>query len=810
MNIESVRGRKMDRKAFRQSVETEVLILDGAQGTFLLRNLPAGYCFELASVEKPEIVAAMHAAYVNAGADIISTNTFGATRIKLQEFGLGHRAREINAAAARLARRTAGERAWVAGCIGPTGKLIAPMGPLDFDETYELFHEQALALAEGGVDLFLLETFSDLKEAKIAVMAVREAANIPIMASMTFDEGFKTFMGTDPITAANVLASLCIDALGVNCSTGPEPMLEVLGRYAITTETPLFVEPNAGIPRLEDSEVVYHISPDEMASYGEKFVEIGACIVGSCCGSTPEYTAELHGRLKGKKPHSRRVEPLLRLSSRLRTVEIGPDLPFCVIGERINPTNREELAMEIRKGKVGFIQREARSQAEQGAHLLDVNIGVPNVDEAQIMAKVIRAIENAVNTPLSIDSVNPKAVEAALRESAGKPLINSVNGEEKSLEAMIPLAKRFGAGLLCLAVGGGGIPNKAEERLAVLKRIVERAEREGIPRQNLICDCLTLTVSAQQKRAEETLRALRMVKEELGLPTVLGVSNISYGLPERSIINATFLSMAMASGLDAAILNPDDARMMESVQAASVLTVRDRDSREYIQKFVQKRNKKGEEKEAAPAMLEDWNIFQAMLMGNRNEIGILVEKALASGRSALEINSQILIPAIQEVGRKYDCKEIYLPQMMLAAETMQQAFKILEPHFGAAEAAFHATVLLCTVKGDVHDIGKNIVALFLKNHGFKVIDLGKDVSVEDIVRKAQEVQADIVGLSALMTTTMVEMPVVIEALRKAGSKTKVVVGGAVVTKKYAQDIGADGYGKDAVEAVKTVKSLVAQ
>ena len=807
----------MDKRTFRQRLEEKILILDGAQWTFLQASLPKGYCLELASLEKPDIIAKMHAAYIDAGADIISTNTFGGTRIKLQESGYGLRTHEINMAAAKLAgrvakehgnkKRTGSERIWIAGCIGPTGKLIAPMGPLDFEETYDVFREQALALAEGGVDLFLLETFSDLKEAKIAVMAAREAAELPVMVSMTFDENFKTFTGTDPVTAANVLAALGADALGVNCSTGPEPMLEVLGRYAVTTDIPLYVEPNAGIPRLENLKVIYQVGPDEMGSFGEKFVEIGANIVGTCCGSTPEYTAELRKRLKDKKPHSRSVENLLRLSSRVRTVAIGAGLPFCVIGERINPTNRENLATEIREGKVGFIQQEAQNQAEEGAHLLDVNIGVPNIDEAVMMGKVIRAIENTVDAPLSIDCVNPKAVEAALRESAGKPLINSVNGDDKSLDAVIPLAKRYGAGLLCLAVGGGGIPNKAEERLAILRKIIERAEAEGIDRRDLICDCLTLTVSAQQKRAEETLKALRMVKEDLKLPTVLGVSNISYGLPERSVINATFLSMAMASGLDAAIINPGDERMMEAVRAASVLTVRDRDSREYIQKFVRKK-KKTDAVEQVTVAAEDWGIPQAVITGNSEEIGTLVGKALASGRSAMEINSQFLIPAIQEIGRRYDCKEIYLPQMILAAEAMQQAFKILEPHFGASESAFHATILLCTVKGDVHDIGKNIVGLFLKNHGFRVIDLGKDIPVDEIVRRAKEFKADFVGLSALMTTTMAEMPVVIEALKKAGSKAKVIIGGAVVTERYAREIGADGYGKDAVEAVKIMNDLL--
>ncbi len=801
----------MDKETFRQRVENEILIIDGAMGTMLQPYLPADTCMELANIERPDVVAMVNSAYLEAGADIILTNTFGGNRIKLGEFGLKDRAREINVAAAKLTKKVVGNRALVAGSIGPTGKLVDPLGPLNFDEVYEAYKEQAVALAEGGVDLFIMETFSDLKEIKAAVIAIRENTDLPIMASMTFEESFLTFTGTDPATAATILTSLGVDAVGVNCSTGPEPMLEVVGRYVLTTNRPIFVEPNAGIPRLEDDTVTYEVTPEEMAHYGEMFVEIGASIVGTCCGSTPEHTALLRKKIKGKKPLSRNVPSLLRLSSRVKTVEIGAELPFCVIGERINPTNRDDLANEITAGRVGLLMKEAQAQVKEGAHLLDINIGVPSIDETKMMKEVVRAIENTVDVPLVIDSVNPLAVEAALKESAGKVLINSVNGGKESLDSILPLAKRFGAGLLCLAVGEKGIPKTAEERLTVLKQIVHEAEKVGIPREDLICDGLTLTVSAQQKRAEETLKTVKMVKEELGLPTVLGVSNISYGLPERSLINATFLSMAMAAGLDAAIMNPGDSRMMGTVRAASVLTVRDKDSKEFVKSHLRKKkSSKSVEKALVLSQGIGEKIYQAVIMGNRNEIVPLVEEALNSGKSALEINNQMLIPAIEEVGIKYDRKEIYLPQMILSAETMQQAFHVLEPHFARTEAHAKGTVLLCTVKGDVHDIGKNIVGLFLKNQGFKVVDLGKDVPVEKIVARVQEVKPDVVGLSALMTTTMIQMPKVIEALKKIGSSVRVVVGGAVVTKRYAAEIGADGYAKDGVSAVEMVKELIGE
>ncbi|MBN1894480.1 homocysteine S-methyltransferase family protein [bacterium] len=798
----------MDRKTFREWIEAEIRILDGAMGTLLLPKLPPGASIERINLDNPDIVRSVYGSYVDAGADVISTNTFGANRIKLEEFGLAGNVREINEKAARLAKSAAGGKAWVAGTMGPSGKLVEPLGPMTFNGIYESFREQAVALAQGGADMLLLETFSDLREIKAAVMAARDNTGLPVLASMTFGEDFLTFTGTDPSTAANVLASLGVDAVGINCSTGPGPMLEVLGRYLLVTDKPLFLEPNAGLPRWEDRTVAFQVSPDEMAFYAEKFAGLGANLIGTCCGSTPLYTAALVKRLKGKRPVSRKTASCLRLSSRVRTVEIGRGLPFCIIGERINPTNREDLTEEIRSGRLGLLLQEAQSQAEEGARVLDVNIGVPGIDEPAMMKKAVQGIENVTPAPLCIDHVHPAVIEAALMECAGKPLLNSVNGDEKSRRALLALAAKYGAGVLCLAVNELGIPRTAEERVSVLKSIVTHAEKAGIDRRDLICDCLTLTVSAEQKRAEETLRAMRMVKEDMGLPAVLGVSNISYGLPERSLVNSVFLSMAMASGLDAAIMNPGDARMKETVRAASVLTVRDRDSREFVRSHLSKK-KSQKAGDAVPAQTIESGIYHSVLQGNRDEIGGMVRKALDSGKSPLEINERMLVPAIEEVGRRYEAREIYLPQMILAAETMQKGFEILEPLFQKDHLIQKGVILLCTVRGDVHDIGKNIVALFLKNQGYHVIDLGKDVPAGRIVEAALAEKADVVGLSALMTTTMTEMPVVIDAIRKSGSGSKVIVGGAVVNKRFADEIGADGYARDGVGAVDLIKALTA-
>jgi len=798
----------LKRNEFANRVSHEILILDGAMGTMLQKYDHGQSCVEMINLEHPDLMKEIHLAYLEAGADIITTNTFGGSRVKLAAHGMQDRTVEINRTAAALVKSIAG-RALVAGSIGPSGKLISPIGDLSVDEAYAAFKEQAMALAEGGADLFLLETFGDLKELKLAIRAVRENTDLPVMAAMTFEENFLSYTGTDPETVINVITSLGADAVGVNCSTGPAPMQEIVGRYSQLTTRPIFVEPNAGLPQLDETGTSFQVSPEEMAEYAVKFVQLGANIVGSCCGSTPEFTRAIRDAIKDMKPVSRTVDTPLRLSSRTCSVAIGQGLPFGIIGERINPTNRDELAEALRQRQMGLIIEDAACQIKEGAGLLDINVGIPDIDEPAVMAAVFEAVEGSVNQPLVIDSTNPAAIEAVLKNCAGKPLINSVHGSKESLEAVLPLAARYGAGLLCLAVGEKGIPKTAAGRLKVLEEIIEQAEKAGVPRENLICDCLTLTVSAEQKRADSTLEATRLVRERLNLPTVLGVSNISFGLPERSLINSVFLGMAMGAGLDAAIINSGDKRMMEAVRAASVLTVRDRDSRMFVKSHQKKKKKKKKSSgKIRPESSSKPKIFKAVISGNRSDVTGLVEAALSEGISPAHINDEMLIPAIREVGLLYDNKEIYLPQMILAAETMQLAFGVLEPLFKSGETAGAGKVVLCTVKGDVHDIGKNIVSLFLKNNGFTVSDLGKDVDAETIVQQALEQDADVVALSALMTTTMVEMEKIIDKLKSAGSSARVVVGGAVVTKRFAQNIGAAGYAKDGPAAVKMIKELV--
>ena len=800
----------MTHDELRGFLGDRVVIFEGGVGTMLQEALPGVHVLELINVEHPDELLGVHRAYASV-ADVICTNTFGGTSVKLGAAGLADRAAELNAAGARLAREAAGDGTLVAGDIGPTGRLVEPLGDLGFWEAYDTFRAQAEVLAESGVDFILIETMSDLKEAKAALLAAREATGLPVVITMTFDETFVTPTGTDAATAANVLTSMGAFAVGANCSTGPEHMVEVVGRMAQVTSAPILVQPNAGVPELVGGRTVFRLGSEEFADYGGKFVTAGASMVGGCCGTTPGHIEALRSRLAGSRPVARDVPAALRLSSRMRTVEIGRNLPFAVVGERINPTNREDLTAEVLAGGTEIILNDARAQYVAGAHVLDVNIGVPGVDEALAMPRAALALENSIAAPLSIDSMDPAAFEGALVALAGKPLLNSVTGAPDKMDEVLPLAARFGAGVVCLAMDETGIKPTAEGRIAVLRRIVEAADRHGVKRENLIADCLTLAVSAEQERVPETLRAVGLARSELGLPTILGVSNVSHGLPDRGVLNASFLAMAMERGLDAAIMNPLDGAMMSTLRASSVLTLRDRDSAGYIREHMKRRKKGKVQAEPAAAGSISARLERAVVDGNVGDIESMVDEALAGGLEPRAINEGILIPALEEVGRRFERRDCFLPQMMLAAETVEKAFAKLKPLFPKDEGTGgRATVVMATVEGDVHDIGKNILASMLENHGYRVVDLGKNVPAERIVAAARDERADAVALSALMTTTIGQMPIVIGRLRDEGLRCKVMVGGAVVTQRYASSIGADGYAKDAARAVTALKELLRQ
>ncbi|GAB6157815.1 homocysteine S-methyltransferase family protein [Desulfotomaculum varum] len=797
--------------SFKERIKKEILVVDGAMGTLLQqRGLPAGWCPEEWNLSRPAAVQEVHELYLAAGADIITTNTFGAIRLKLADYGLDHLVREINLAAVSLAREAARPcGAMVAGSVGPLGKFLQPLGTMTFDEAYEQFYEQCRALVEAGVDLILFETFGDIGEMRAALIAAADAGPIPVVASFTFDETGRTFTGTDPETAAVVVERLGVSAIGVNCSVGPRELVPVVQQLTQSTNLPVLVSPNAGMPEMVEGRTVFRETPAAMAEYAARFVAFGASLLGGCCGTTPEHIKAIQQSVKGLSLKERRRDFGLRVASRVKTVTVHPQAMPVAIGERLNPTGKKALQAEIREGKTEITRRDALAQVAAGAAILDVNVGVGGVDQVAAMERAVHAVQVLVDAPLCIDSTDPAVIEQALKIYHGKAIINSVNGEEKSLQTILPLAKRYGAALIGLTLDEGGIPATAEERLAVARRLVERAEAIGIPRNDLMIDCLVLTVSAQPAGVPETLRAISLVKKELGLTTSLGVSNVSFGLPSRGLINAAFFAMALAAGLDAAILNPQEQRMMETLRAAAVLTGRDPQAAGYIAYAQQAAGMQVTPQPTVPAAATPLEVlYQAVLSGDKDNIITYIENALAEGLSAMEILDKALIPGIEEVGRRYGAGQYFLPQLMMAGETMTKSFARLRPELAKGPAKRIGTVILATVKGDIHDIGKNIVSVMLANHGFEVIDLGKNVDNEEIIAAAQQHRAQIIGLSALMTTTMVHMADLIKLVKEQRLNIKVMVGGAAVTAQYAREIGADGYAVDAVEAVSVAKGLL--
>lgn len=801
----------MKQSLLLERLRREVLILDGSMGALLQgRGLPPGYAPDLWNLERPQVIEAVHREYVEAGADILLTNTFGASRLRLGEYGASERVREINLRAVELARRAGGGRVFVAGDVGPSGTTIAPFGELPFDEAVAIFAEQIRALVEGGVDLIAIETMFDLQEIRAAVLAAREVApHLPLMALMTFTGDGLTDTGTDPETAAVVLDGLHVDILGVNCSTGPEPMVEVVARMGRVTDTLLCVQPNAGLPINVDGRPVFPATAEEVAAFAEAFVEAGANIVGGCCGTTPEYIRLLAQRIKGKPPVSRSRPSGLWIASRMQTVAAGERRPFLKIGEKINPTGRKAFAEAIRQGRLDLILQEARKQAEHGAMALDVNVGVPLTDEAANMARAVTAIQNVVSLPLVIDSSEIPALEAGLKVYPGKALVNSVNGEEERLERILPLVRRYGAAVIGL-LSGDEIPERATDRLRIAERILERALALGLRKEDVIFDCLALTVSAMPEASRETLETIRLVRQHLGCPTILGVSNVSFGLPHRKRVHNTFLAMAIGMGLDAAILNPYDPELHQTVAAASLFAARDPDCRTYIelQALLEPQETRATPTRKPAKSIRD-QIFEAVVEGDRDGIEALVRQGLAEGLAPLEIFTEIMTPAIRHLGDLFAQRKKFIPHLVASADTMKRGMAVLTPLLEQqGDMEKKGTIIMATVKGDIHDIGKNICCLMLRNFGYNVIDLGRNVPCEAILEAAERYKADIIGLSALMTTTMMQMKVVRDAVRERGLPYKIMIGGAVTTRRFAQEIGVDGYGRDVGDVVPVADGLM--
>ena len=790
-----------------------IYFFDGAMGTMLQAGgLKPGACPEEMNIIAPDVVKDIHKQYLAAGATIIETNTFGASRLKLDHYGFEDRVAEFNAAAVRIAKAAiaeSGKDARVAGSMGPTGRFIEPLGDLDFEEAYDAFREQAKALAEAGADLLIIETCIDIQEMRAALLAAKDATNLPVVCQLSYSEDGRTVTGTDPQSAAVILDGLGADIIGVNCSLGPAELIPVVETLAANCRAPISVQPNAGMPFLQDGKTCFPMDAEEFGTYGPKLLAAGATYLGGCCGTTPAHIAALVKNVQGlKEPERKHGRRKLQLASRSRTVTIDRDLGTVLIGERINPTGRKKLAAEIKDGSLLSVKKEAVNQVKAGAQLLDVNMGVGGIDQAAAMRRAIREIAQITDAPLVIDTSDAKALEAGLRAYPGRALINSVSAEDNRIQEFLPLAKRYGAAILCLPIGEEGVPKTAEARFAATKYIIDEAAKYGLTDGDFLLDALVMTVSADAKACREVLDTLRLYRERLGYPSTMGLSNISFGLPNRPLINSTFFAMCLAGGLDAPIMNPYDERMQDALMASRALLGEDPNGIAFSKVAANL----AAPKKAAVAKTTDLPILeaikQAVIDGEKDEIAGLVTRALAEGHEGNEITEKALTAAMNDIGVDFGAGKIFLPQVLLSAETMRAAFDKLKELIPAAATADKGTVVIATVKGDVHDLGKNITGALLANSGFKLVDLGKDVPAEDIVRAAIEHDADIVGLCALMTTTMVQIDKVIQQLHDAGARAKVMVGGAAVTQDYADAAGADAYASDGVKAVKLAKAMV--
>ena len=793
---------------------TLTYLLDGAMGTLLQKQgfLTPGHCPELSNIEHPEAIQEIHRRYIQAGSDFIQSNTFGANRIKLNEYGLSDQVRELCLAAMANAKAAcAGTDTKVLGDMGPTGKFIAPLGDLAFEDIYQAYFEQAQALAEGGADILLIQTIIDVQEMRAALLAAKAAApQIPVMCEFSFSEDGRTITGTTPEAAAIVLESLGADIIGANCSLGPDKLIPLISRMAAATDLPLVIQPNAGLPKLVGQETIFPLGPADMAAFVQEMVNTGASYIGGCCGTSPEHLAAMRQALDIAVPYTRKpAKRCTALTSRTKIVYIGSGHAPVIIGERINPTGRKSLQKDLLAGNFVPIKTEAINQAKAGAHLLDVNMGVPDIDQTTAMEKAVTEISMLVDTPLVIDSTDPAVLERALRIYPGRALINSVNADPEQMSTILPIAKKYGAAVLCLPIGPQGIPTSAKKRLSLVKEIYDEAMKLGLRKEDILADPLVLTVASDGKAPAETLHTLRAYKESLGIATVMGLSNVSFGLPARPGLNASFLAMALGMGLDAPIMNPLQEDLMDAYTRSLLLLGHDNGAKTYVNRFQDQPVTAEKTKKTTGSPLEQ--IQQAVRDGAKESMESLIKQALDSGIDPMVITNDGLTAAMTAIGDDYGKGRCYLPQVMMAAEAMQSAFSTLKTVLPADfDFKGKGPFVIATVKGDVHDLGKNIVIALLENSGYEVIDLGKDVTPEKIVDTVKESGAPLVGLSALMTTTMPQIDATISALKKANLTAKVIVGGAVLTKEYAQKAGADAYADDATDTVRWANILIGE
>ncbi|WP_206458425.1 homocysteine S-methyltransferase family protein [Anaerovorax sp. IOR16] len=809
----------------REQMNQKVLLFDGATGTIIQKTgIQIGKVPELLNFTHGDKIEAIHEAYFLAGSDIVSSNTFGANAYKTA--GCGYTVEQIVAQGVKLAKNAAkramersfkegkNEPKYVALDVAPIGKLMEPYGPLTFEEAYAMFREQIEAGVKAGVDLILLETFTDIYELKIAVLAAKECCDLPVFCSLTFQEDGRMLMGTDPLTAITILQDMGIDTLGMNCSLGPKQMIPLVQEFLHHSKVPVLVQPNAGLPTIINGETIYDVSIKEYTEIMVSFVDEGLAIAGGCCGTTPDYILSLAEALKDKKLQPRSMkEPIMAVSSATKTVFL--DDRIRIIGERINPTGKKRLKEALKLGDYSYIENEAIQQVEAGAEILDINVGLPEMDELSTMLSVVKKVSAVVDVPLQIDSADSRVLEAAVRTYNGKPIINSVNGKEEVMDAVFPIVKKYGACVIALTLDEKGLPKNAEERVEIADRIIKRAAEYGIGPDRILVDCLTLTVSAQQNAGRDTLEAIRRVKQKYGVKTTLGASNVSFGLPERILLNRTFLAMALEAGLDAPITDPLVPDYVNTISAFEALSGKDIESKNYIDYYGTNSNglttKQNREvltrNTSKKSSLEAFTLEEIILNGYEDRAAQITEELLKTEKP-LEIVEKRIIPSLEQVGKEYETGEKFLPQLMKAADTVTRSFHVLKEAMKlSGESINYGRIILATVEGDVHDIGKNIVKVILENYGYEVLDLGKDVPVEKVVEVARNENIQLVGLSALMTTTVVSMEKTIKKLEEAGLSCKTAVGGAVLTKDYAEEIGADYYCKDAMDTVKAANEI---
>ena len=797
--------------------DRDYIILDGAMGTMLQqKGMELGVVPETLNITKPEWIVDIHSQYINAGSDVVYANTFGANRYKMKD--TGYTVEELISAAIKNAKTAAKDtNAMVALDVGPIGQLLEPTGSLSFEEAYDIFKEEILAAKDA--DLVVIETMTDLMEIKAAVLAAKENSNLPVITTMTFEENMRTFTGCSVSAMCLTLEGLGVDALGVNCSLGPKDLLPIVAEIANWTSLPIVVKANAGLP--DPVTNTYNVLPDEFASIYKEMLQYGVHTIGGCCGTTPEYIKKLKQMAEEANENGEFVRGSMKrqLSVCSPTKTVIVDQPR-IVGERINPTGKKRFKQALMENDMDYILGQAIEQIEAGAEILDVNVGLPEIDEKEMMIKTVKALQSIVDVPLQIDSTKPEVIEAALRVYNGKPILNSVNGEDKILDDILPIVAKYGAAVIGLTLDENGIPDTVEKRVKIAEKIMNKAMSYGIPKEDVIIDCLTLTVSAEQKACLETLKALNIVKNKLGLRTVLGVSNISFGLPNRETVNKYFLTMALYSGLDLPIINPNVSSMVWAVKTYKVLADIDKNSMDFIEysstheaeSVAKKSEQTGSDTGNVTATLstpEANKILHAMETGMKNEGKRLTEECL-NKFDAMDIINEMLIPALDVVGDKFKKGKIFLPQLILAADVAKECFEVIKTFLAdkGAGSESKGKIVIATVKGDIHDIGKNIVKVILENYGFDVIDLGRDVDPEIVLKATVENDVHLVGLSALMTTTLGSMEDTIKLLRANNVDCKIMVGGAVLTEDYAMEIGADYYAKDAKMSADIAKEVL--